>query len=182
MQKSPSAHHCTTLSGCIFANKACIDNWKKIVKQQYVLLVSAQYGELWPTNNWDWFRSLRHPSNFHRFYVLPSLLQRCRSVEANQILHNVWPSPGLVHYIYIFGGSCPLADFCPVQNSLYIRVLCSTILDFRFQRCEDSSFSSFQAVVNAFFNYPHKILIKVKTEKLSNTDSVLGGSGPECGS
>ena len=22
-------------------------------------------------------------------------------------MHDVWPSPGLVHYIYIFGGSCP---------------------------------------------------------------------------
>ena len=29
LQKSPSAHHGTTLSGCIFATKACIDNRKK---------------------------------------------------------------------------------------------------------------------------------------------------------
>ena len=36
-QKSPSAHHRTTLSGYIFATKACIDNRKKVVKQQYVL-------------------------------------------------------------------------------------------------------------------------------------------------
>jgi len=28
-QKSPSAHHHTTLSGCIFTTKACIDSWKK---------------------------------------------------------------------------------------------------------------------------------------------------------
>jgi len=28
-KSSPSAHHRTTLSGCIFATKACIDNWKK---------------------------------------------------------------------------------------------------------------------------------------------------------
>ena len=34
-QKSPSGHHRTTLSGYIFANKARIDNRKKIVKQQY---------------------------------------------------------------------------------------------------------------------------------------------------
>jgi len=38
------AHH-TTLSGYIFATKACIDNRKKLVKQQYLLLVSLQYGE-----------------------------------------------------------------------------------------------------------------------------------------
>jgi len=35
---SPSRHHCTTLSGHIFAIKACIDNRKKkLVKQQYLL-------------------------------------------------------------------------------------------------------------------------------------------------
>ena len=28
-KKSPFWHHCTTLSGCIFAAEACIDNWKK---------------------------------------------------------------------------------------------------------------------------------------------------------
>ena len=33
-QKSPSGHHPTTLSGYIFATKACIDNRKKLVKQQ----------------------------------------------------------------------------------------------------------------------------------------------------
>ena len=46
---SPSAHRRTTLSGCIFATKACIDNRKK-ARQQYLLHMSAQYGELRPTN------------------------------------------------------------------------------------------------------------------------------------
>jgi len=32
------------LSGYIFATKACIDNRKKVVKQQYLLYVSPQYG------------------------------------------------------------------------------------------------------------------------------------------
>jgi len=31
-KKSPSVHHRTTLSGYIFATKACIDNPKKLVK------------------------------------------------------------------------------------------------------------------------------------------------------
>jgi len=34
-KKLPSRHHCTNLSGSIFATKACIDNRKKLVKQQY---------------------------------------------------------------------------------------------------------------------------------------------------
>jgi len=54
------------------------------------------------------------PANFNGFRVLASLLQRRRSPQANQTLHDVWPSPGLLHYIYIFGGSYPLMEFCPV--------------------------------------------------------------------
>jgi len=68
------------------------------------------------------------PANFNRFRDLASLLQRSRSPEANQNLHDVWPSPGLVQDTYIFGGSCPLTEFCPVQNSLYVQVLRSPIL------------------------------------------------------
>jgi len=43
--KSPSEHHRTTLPGYIFA-KARIDNRKKLVKQQYLLQMSPEYGEL----------------------------------------------------------------------------------------------------------------------------------------
>jgi len=38
------------------------------------------------------------PANFNGFCVLASLLQRRRSTEANQTLHDVWPSHGLVRY------------------------------------------------------------------------------------
>jgi len=56
------------------------------------------------------------PANFNGFRVLPLFLQRFRSPEANQTLHDVWSSPALsalVHYIYIFGGCCPLTEFFP---------------------------------------------------------------------
>jgi len=59
---------------------------------------------------------------------LASLLQQRRSLEVNQTLHDVWPSPALVHCIYIFRGSCPLTEFCQVQNSLFVQVLHSPIL------------------------------------------------------
>ena len=49
-----------------------------------------------------------------------SLLQRRRSTEANQTLHNVWPLPGLIDYIYIFGGCCSITEFCQVQHSLCV--------------------------------------------------------------
>ena len=45
-------------------------------------------------------------AHFNRFRVLASLLHRRRSPEANQTLHDVLPSPGLVqlvHYICTFG-------------------------------------------------------------------------------
>ena len=47
------------------------------------------------------------PANFNGFRVSASLLQRRRSPEANETLHSVWPSPGLVHNIYIFRGLLP---------------------------------------------------------------------------
>jgi len=50
-------------------------------------------------------------SIFNGFRVLASLLQRCHLPEANQTLHNLWSSLGLLHYIYIFGGSCPSWNF-----------------------------------------------------------------------
>jgi len=68
------------------------------------------------------------PANFNGFRVLPSLLHRCRSLEANETLHDVWASPELVHCIYTFERSCPLTEFCSVQNSLYVQVLLSPIL------------------------------------------------------
>jgi len=49
-KKSPTAHHHTNLSGYIFATKACINNQKKFVKQQYLLHMSLHYGELQPTS------------------------------------------------------------------------------------------------------------------------------------
>jgi len=41
----------------------------------------------------------------------------------NHTLHDVLLSPGLVHYIYIVGGSSSLTEFCHVQNSLCVQVL-----------------------------------------------------------
>jgi len=59
------------------------------------------------TNGWDRFVSLGHPSKFQQVSILGVIiLHRRRSPEANQSLHGVWPSPGLVHYVHI-GGLLP---------------------------------------------------------------------------
>jgi len=39
---------------------------QKIVKRQYLLQTSSQYGELRPTDGWDRFGGLGHPSKFQR--------------------------------------------------------------------------------------------------------------------
>jgi len=100
---------------------------KKAIKLQYLLHMPPQYGKLGPLADEIGSGVWGTPANLNEFRVLPSLLQWRRSPEANHTLHDVWPSPGLVHYIYIFRGSCYLTEFCPVQNSLYVQVLRSPI-------------------------------------------------------
>ena len=101
---------------------------KKLVKQQYVLHMYPQYCELRPINCWDLLASLGHPSKF-RWVSHLAFVSAATSLTGGQPnLHYVWPSPGLLHYMYIFGGSCPLTEFCRVENSLYVQVLRSRIL------------------------------------------------------
>ena len=81
------------------------------------LLAAEIDGRVWGT-----------PANFNGFRVSAYCSDRRRSTEANQTLHDVWPCAGLVYNIHIFGGSCPLMEFCHVQNSLCVQVLRSPIL------------------------------------------------------
>jgi len=85
-KKSPSRHHRTTLSDCILATKAQIDNRKKIVKQQY-LLQMYPHGELRPTIAAEigpvvWGT----PANFNGFRVLAALLHGTPAVGVSQTL------------------------------------------------------------------------------------------------
>jgi len=56
------------------------------------------------------------PANFNGFHVLASLLHRRRSLEANQTLHDLWPSPGLVHYTYTLWGLLPPNGILPAAK------------------------------------------------------------------
>jgi len=107
-QNSPSGHHCTTLSGCIFATEACINSQKKTcltaVSPPDAPHNMANFGPLtaeidlpvWGTK-----------ANFNGFRA--SCFRYCSDVAHRRPtkLHDVWASPGLVHYIYIFGDSSP---------------------------------------------------------------------------
>ena len=78
-QKSPSGHHRITLSGYIFFPivDTCLSTYrqseKKLVKHQYLLYMSSQYGELRPTNGWDRLTSLGHPCKFQLVSRLGSI-------------------------------------------------------------------------------------------------------------
>jgi len=109
---------------------AYIDNRKKLVKQQYLLHMSTQYDELAPTSGWEQFTSLWHPSKFQRVLRVgfvtaltslngrqPNCTMFCRLLG--------WHTTGII--IYSFRGSCPLREFCQVQNSFPVQVLCSPI-------------------------------------------------------
>jgi len=87
-KKSPSGHHPTTLSGYIFATKTCIDNRKKLVKQQYLLHMSSQYGELRRTSGWDLLASLGHSCKFQRVSRHGSITARHSVVGASQTLRH----------------------------------------------------------------------------------------------
>ena len=67
------------------------------------------------------------PANFNGFRLLASLLHRRHSPGANQTLHDVWPSPGLVYCIYVHFSEL-FREFCQVQNSLRVQALPCPIL------------------------------------------------------
>jgi len=120
-QKSPSAHHRTTLSSYIFATKACINNWRKnLLNGNISSICLYNMVNFSPATARICWRVWGTPANFNGFRILASLLQRRRSLQANQALHDVWLSPGLVYYIYIFWGSCPLTEFFPAAKFTFV--------------------------------------------------------------
>jgi len=118
--KSPSVHHRTTLSCCIFATKACIDNRKKLVKQQYVIHMSApmsaQYGKLRPINRWDLLASLGHPSKFQRVSHL-AFVTALTSLTGGQVNFARCLSVSWAATLYTFSGA-----LAPWQNFARCRI------------------------------------------------------------
>jgi len=84
-KKSPSGHHPTTLSGHIFATKARIDNWKKMLSSNipHMSHNMVNFGPL--TSEIDpvvWST----PANFNGFRVLAALLHGTLVVGVSQAL------------------------------------------------------------------------------------------------
>jgi len=86
-QKSPFRHHCTTLSGYIFAAKACIDNRKKN-------LLNIDTSSTYPHNMVNFGLLTAHicwrvwctPANFNGFRVLAALLRGTLVLGVSQTL------------------------------------------------------------------------------------------------
>ena len=97
-------------------------------QQQYLLHMSLQYSECRPTNGWDRFGSLGHPSKFQ-------WVSRLGLVTAQTSLNGGQPNIAQCFAIswagtlYIhFRGLLPLTEFYQVQNSLCVQVLHSPTL------------------------------------------------------
>jgi len=85
-KNSPSRHHRTTLSGCIFATKACIDNRRNLLSSDtsstcphnmvnFGPLTAEVVSGIWGT-----------PANFNGFRVLAALLHGTLVVGVSQTL------------------------------------------------------------------------------------------------
>jgi len=123
-KNSPSAHHCTTSSGYIFARHVSTIG-KKLLKQQYHLHMSLQYNELLPTNGRDRWQVWGTPSKFQR---VSHLCFVTAPMSLNQTLHDIWPSPGLVQHIYIFRGLFPPNGILPGAKFTLLPSLASPVL------------------------------------------------------
>ena len=95
-KNSPSSHDRTTLSGCIFATKARVDNRKRNLLNSSISSTCPHHmANLCPLPVEIGLSVCGSSANFNGFRILALLLQRRRSLEANQTLQDVWPSPGL---------------------------------------------------------------------------------------
>jgi len=96
-KKSLSAQHRTTLLGYIASQLMHVSTIRRKLLSSNISSTSrgnmVNLGPLAAEIGW---RVWGTPANF-----------RCHSTEVNQTLHDVWLSPGLVHYIYIFGAVAP---------------------------------------------------------------------------
>ena len=91
------------------------------MKQQSPLYVLTTWWT-WPTSGWDRFVGLGHPSKFQWVSHLGFITAYRRSVEVNQTLHDVWPSPGLVRYIHFLehlppNGILPVAKIFAIWSA-----------------------------------------------------------------
>jgi len=129
-KKSPKIRRRTTLSGCVFATEACIDNRIRNLLNSNTFS-TCPHNMVNFTNGLDRFVSLGYPSKFQRVSRL-IVITAATSLTGGQpnfarCLAVSWVGTVYI-YIYIhFRGLLPLREFCQVQNSLCVQVLRSLL-------------------------------------------------------
>jgi len=121
-----NGHHCTTLLDYIFATEAHSDNQKKLVKQQYLLHMSPQYGELRPTNGWDRFVGLGHP-------IIVQRVLRLGSVTARHFISGRQPNFAAFNegrHLYSAGrpSHWELAQISSCFNVYFVQLVCVSLM------------------------------------------------------
>jgi len=164
-KNSPSRHHRTTLSGYVFATKACINNRKKVIKQQYISPTSSQYGGLWPTNGWDPFGSLEHPSKFQRLSRFAALLHGTL-VSVSQSLRR-WTEGGT----YIRQGGHHVGHW----PTFWLMLYCSLVSLYIVVPCILSIFSLSSIFLCSFSNKNTMVVPRTRT---SFSDRRFAAAGP----
>jgi len=90
LQKSPKLRQLGTIAQICRAMSSQLKHistiGKKLVKQQYILHLSSQYGELRPTSGWDLLASLGHPTTFQWVSRHGSVTARHSIVVVSQTL------------------------------------------------------------------------------------------------
>jgi len=72
---------------------------EKLVKQQYVLQMSPQYGDLRPNSGWDRFGIWGTPTNFSGFRDLAALLHGTPAVGVSQTLRRWTDGATYIHHV-----------------------------------------------------------------------------------
>ena len=130
---------------------------KKLVKQQYVLQMSPQYGELRPTSGWDWFTSLGYPCKFQLVSHLGNVTARHLVVGVSQTLrrwtegatyirqcdHHVGHWPTLLFMIFaVFDPllltvciNCSFLKYILITSAIFIYLVWVTFWSWIFHLC-----------------------------------------------
>jgi len=87
-QKSPSGHHRITLSGYIFTTEAHVDNWKKLVRQQYPSRCPYNMVNFGPLAAEISLPVWGTRANFNGFHVFAALLHGSQVVGVSQTLRH----------------------------------------------------------------------------------------------
>jgi len=119
--------HYTTI-GVVFATKACVDNRKNVLNSNISPTCPhnmVNFGPLAAEIGW---RVWSTPANSNGFRVLAALLQRRRSTEANQTLHDVLFGHLGWYTVYTSSALSSPDRISEVQSSLCVQVLRYPIL------------------------------------------------------